>query len=194
MAMAPEVSIDKTFIAPETPKYQRRKYHKIKDEQGQLSKQQQYLQLPQQSSSSYDYCHYYQDNSDDDHQNASPSKQQSTLPSSITLLSPKLTFRESLRESFRDLYVPKFLSNLRKSASEISLVLEAVRSGPIPTYLETHEVPPPSPCTKGTVAVDSASKLIRGSSTMKKRKRRNALVTWQNYSPHHLNDQLRHGN
>ncbi|VBB34969.1 unnamed protein product, partial [Acanthocheilonema viteae] len=190
MAMAPKVSVDKTFIAPETLKYQRHKYDKIKEQQGQSSQQQQYLQVPQQSSSSYDYCNNYQDGSAYQ-QNASSSKQQSASSSpSITLSSPKLTFGESLRESLRDLYVPKFLSNLRKSASEISLVLEAVRSGPTSTDLQTHGVSL-TPATKKPVVGDNTSKSIRGP-TVKKRKRHNALVAWHNYSPHHLNKQIRY--
>uniref|UniRef100_A0A0R3RL08 Uncharacterized protein n=1 Tax=Elaeophora elaphi TaxID=1147741 RepID=A0A0R3RL08_9BILA len=210
MAMAPEILVGKTAIAPETIKQQRRNYDKIKDQQAQWlqqqqqqqqqkqqQQQQQYLQLPQQCSSSYDYCHYYHDDlSDYQQQHAPPSKQQSASSPSITLSSPKLTFRESLRESFRDLYVPKFLSNLRKSASEISLVLGAMRSAPTSTHLLTHGIPS-SPATQGIDFGDDkaskASKPIRGSTT-KKRKRHNALVSWQNYSPHHLNKQLRYGN
>lgn len=188
--MTPEVSIDKTSIGPETPKHQLRQYDKIKRQQGQ-SPDRHHLQLPQQSSSSYTYCHYYQDDSDHQ-QNASSSKQQSASTPSITLSSPKLTFRESLRESFRDLYVPKIWLNLRKSASEISLVLEAMRSGPSPTYLQTHGASS-SPGAKDITIADNASKSTRGSA-VQKRKRHNALVTWQNYSPHHLNKQFRYGN
>ncbi|EJW82406.1 hypothetical protein WUBG_06685, partial [Wuchereria bancrofti] len=173
MAMTPEVTLEKASIAPETSEKQRRQYNRVK-QQGQLPE-------PQQSSSSYDYCHYYQDNSDH-RQNISPSKQQSLSSPSVTLSSPKLTFRESLR----DLNVPKIWSNLRKSASEISLVLEAMRSG----SLQTHGVPP-LPGTQGDMVGDNAPKSIRVS-TVKKRKRRKALVKWQNYSPHHLNEQIRY--
>lgn len=174
--MTPEITVEKASIAPETPENQRRQYNRVKQQQGQLLE-------PQQSSSSYDYCHYYHDNSDH-RQNASPSKQQSLSSPSVTLSSPKLTFRESLR----DLHVPKIWSNLRKSASEISLVLEAMRSG----SLQTHGIPPLPGITVGGVTVgDNAPKSIRVSA-VKKRKRRKALVKWQNYSPHHLNEQIRY--
>lgn len=182
--MAPEVLADKTSIASETPRYQRRKYDEVKEEKRQLPRQQrQYLQLPQQSFSSYDYCHYYQNDSDYQ-QNASTSKQQLASPSSSTTsTSQKLT---SLRESFRDLHVPKFWSNLRKSASDISLVLGAMRSG---SHLQMDEIS----SSLDTVVGSNVTEPIRRSA-VKKRKRRNALVTWQNYSPHHLNKQIRHGN
>lgn len=184
MAMAPEVSIDKTSIAPEASEYQRRKNGK--KQQRQPSQKPQYLQLPQQSSSSSDYYHYYQN--DSDYRNASPSKQQSAS-SSFTLPSPKLKFRESLR----DLYVPKFWFNLRKSASEISLVLEAMRYGPTSSYLQTYGVPSIPGNKIITVGSGGTSKPIRGSA-VKRRKLCNALITWQNYSPHHLNKQIRYGN
>ncbi|EFO28307.1 hypothetical protein LOAG_00164 [Loa loa] len=186
MAMTPEVSVEKASITPKTPENQRRQYGGAKQQEGP-SPEQQHLQLREQSSSSCDYCHYYQDNSDYQ-QNASPSKQQSVSSPFITLSSPKLTFGESLRESLRDLYVPKILSNLRKSASEISLVLEAMRSG----SAQVHGALPPS-AAEDIIVGDNASKSTRGS-TVKKRKRRKALVKWQNYSPHHFNKQIRYGN
>ncbi|VDK85205.1 unnamed protein product [Litomosoides sigmodontis] len=182
MAMASEVFVDKTSIAPKTS---RRKYDKIEEEKRQSPRQQrQYLQLPQQSFSSYDYCHYYQNDSDY-RQNASTSKQQpSSSPSSTTSPSQKLILS---RGSFRDLYVPKFWYNLRKSASEISLVLGAMRSAPLLQMDETSS-------SLATVVGGSVTESIRCSAVLKERKCRNAFVTWQNYSLHHLNKQLRHGN
>uniref|UniRef100_A0A915Q1B2 Uncharacterized protein n=1 Tax=Setaria digitata TaxID=48799 RepID=A0A915Q1B2_9BILA len=178
MAMTPKVSTGNSSVAPETAGP-----HRIRQKQ-LLEREQQHLRpLPP-----YNYSRYYEHESIHQ-QNASPSKQQSTPSPSVTLSSPKLSFRESLRESFRDLYVPKIWSNLRKSASEISLVLEAMRSGPA---LQAHEAPTSSGAKVATIS-DNSTKSTRGLA-VQKRKRRNAIVAWQNYSPHHLNKQLRYGN
>ncbi|VDN05093.1 unnamed protein product [Thelazia callipaeda] len=174
MEMTPEAcSTDKAFYDSEVS-------------QCQSSIQQQYpqyLQLPQRCSLSTDYLQEH---------NLSKQPPPPSTPSS-TLSSPKLTFRESLRESLRDIHVPKILSNLRKSASEISLVFEAMRYGSSPIHMRKYGMP--SSSGFDDIANGRYSKSTGGNdgtSTFQKRKR-NAIVTWHNYSPHHLSKQLRCG-
>lgn len=186
--MTPKVTAEK---APETQRKNKchKQYGKVNCQGEPPGKH--CLQLPQQNSSlsSNNYYHYYQDNPDHHHHQKDPSssKQQSaSAPSVIFISSPKVTFSESLRESFRDSYVPKLWSNLRKSASEISLIWKALRSD--------HESPPFRTNVENNV-VDERDAITKSSheSNVKKRGNRKAVVTWHNYSPHQLNKQIRYG-
>ncbi|VDP15289.1 unnamed protein product [Onchocerca flexuosa] len=192
MAMTPNASTDNTnSIASQTPVDQSRKYYKAEEQQKQLSpeQQKQHLQPLQHNSPSFD-CLCYQNNSNH-HRNASPFKQQSTSSSATS--STKFKLPESFRESLHDLHVPKIWSNLRKSASDLGIILEAMRYRRSLTYLEMQDIPF-SKSTKGEMAKNNASKSIRNGLAMQKRKRRKAKITWQNYSPHQLNKQIQYGN
>lgn len=183
MAMPPTATISDSSLPT-------LKFHHRYFQQQQQQQKQSPLQQSQQSLSNklHHRCEHYQQQQQPFHQESPlPSKQQPESTSSSTFSSPKLTFRDSLR----DLHVPKILSNLRKSASEISLVLEAMRHGSSPTYLLTHEVPSGSNLCTGPVCATTTSKST-SSLAPYKRKRRPAIVTWQNYSPHHLNKQIRY--
>ncbi|VDK51217.1 unnamed protein product, partial [Gongylonema pulchrum] len=195
MAMAPEASAtaESSSSAPSTSKH--RPYQ---DQRQKQSRNQQCLRPSQDYHQTPNNYHHHRQQQRQHYcqQNASSSKQQQqeeqkrpASASSSTFSSPKLTLRESLRESFRDLHMPRILSNLWKPASEISLVLEAMRYGSSPTYLLTHEPPPKTAPTTGRPSCTSKS---TGNLAPKKRKRRKAIVTWQNYSPHHINKQIRY--
>lgn len=92
--------------------------------------------------------------------------------------SPRLKLRDSLRESFREMHMPKFL---RKSASELSLVLEAMRGNISPTFY-----------TQSTDRKQT-SKSTGHLPQSKGKKRRTAIISWHKYSPQHINRQLHLG-
>lgn len=94
--------------------------------------------------------------------------------------SPIFRFGDSVRESFRDLHIPNILSKFRKPASELSLVFEAVRHSASPSDSNS----PPN--DRHRTSRSAGHPALR-------RRRRNALTHWHNYSPHHLNKQIHLG-
>lgn len=86
--------------------------------------------------------------------------------------------RASLRNSFRDLHVPKIWTDIRdKSASELNLVLEVVRGSPSLS------------CDR----LSHPNKQENFVKNMANKKRGHQKVCWRYYKPQYLNKQLHIG-